>query len=426
MNKFQKTVTSAFAAGLFLVSGALPLFASTTLVITGNGTNSTNTETVNVTQSTSVTQSNNANVDNDVHANAETGKNDVSDNTGGDVSVDTGNADVDVKVTNTLNSNAAKVDCCGSQNTDVLISGNGSDSTNTVDLDMKAPKNSANFYIDQSNKAKVDNDVYADAKTGDNKAKDNTGGNVSIDTGDAHVGVVLATAANANSAKIGGTGKTPGTLSAKILGNGHDSDNLIDLDLENSTWIVQENKADVDNYVDADAKTGKNEAKDNTGGSVEVDTGDADVDVSIDNAVNFNWADAECGCLIGDLLAKIADNGSDTTNTITAALDNTLGVTQENCGKGEWGWRHHDKCKVDNDVYADAKTGDNKLKDNTGDPGDDPSVDTGNAMTNVELTNSGNSNVYGGTPDWNWPDLGNVDLHLSFDLSDLLDWLMSH
>ena len=122
--------------------------------------------------------------------------------------------------------------------------------------------------------------------------------------------------------------------------------------------------------------------------------------------VNFNWADVDCGCLL-DLLAKIADNGTDTDNDIKLTLDDELKVFQDNdCGADE---------DCDTDVYADAKTGKNDANDNTGDPDGDPSIDTGNAETEVDVSNSGNVNSYGSVPEV-WPDFEfNFNLSLSWE-----------
>lgn len=410
MNKYKKAVASAIAAGSLLINGFLPVFAQTTIVLSGNGTNSTNTAGVNVTQNTVVTQTNNADVTNNVTADADTGDNKAKDNTGGDVSIKTGDSDVKVDVANTLNQNSASVDCCGSTGADVLIEGNGSDTKNSVGLTLGAQ---AATTVAQTNDADVYNKVDVDSETGDNKAKDNTGGDVTIETGDASADVSLSTTANANSARIGGGSEQGGTLSARILGNGTESANSIGLVFGGSTFINQNNDADVTNNVEVDAETGDNKAKDNTGGEVSIDTGDADVTIDVENSVNFNWADADCGCLLEDVLVKIAGNGSDTANTISATLGGGLYVGQGN-GADEEG--------LLSEVYADADTGDNKVKDNTGDPGSDPSVETGDATTTVELDNSGNSNVFGAVPDWDFPESG-FDFHFSFDLSDLLGWL---
>ncbi|MEK7168462.1 MAG: hypothetical protein AAB778_00445 [Patescibacteria group bacterium] len=414
MNKYKKAVISAVAAGSLLLNGFLPVFAST-ILITGNGSSSENEVEVDLTRTTSVTQTNNANVTNNVSATSSTGSNEAEDNTGGDVSIDTGDAETDVSVTNTLNQNAASVDCCGANDFDVEISGNGADSENEVELDLnhKRGDDPTAVLVNQSNNAGVDNIVDAKAKTGKNEAEDNTGGNVSIETGSATTSVTLGTTANANSARIGGSGSEGGSLSAVITGNGSDSDNEIELDLTNEMWLVQGNNADVLNDVDADALTGKNEAEDNTGGDTTIETGDAETTVAVDNAVNFNFADADCGCLLEDLLAKISGNGSDSENEIEADLESELGVTQDN-GTKDGG--------LDNLVDANAKTGRNEAEDNTGDPGSDPSIETGDATTTVELDNSGNSNVFGAVPAWDFPESG-FDFHFSFDLSDLLGWL---
>jgi len=427
MNKFQRSLATAFAAGALLVNTVLPVFATTTIVVSGNGTDSNNTVDASFSQTTSVVQSNDAKVENKVDATATTGGNEANDNTGGDVSIDTGDADVTVDVANTLNQNSAEVDCCPGGDVEVEISGNASDTENKVELGMES-----RVELWQENEADVENDVDAFAGTGKNEAKDNTGGSVSIDTGDASVTIDLSTGANWNSAKVGGSGGGLGSLSALILGNGTDSNNTILLGLGSGVLIAQANEADVDNDVDAFAGTGANEANDNTGGESSIDTGDATVDVTVDNMVNFNWAASDCGCLLEDLLLKIAGNGEDSQNKIELKESGSLlEVFQGNCedfeqGPSSLGEGHHrNDCEVENDVDANAKTGDNSLEDSTGQPGGDPSIDTGDADSTVDLSTSGYSNVYGATPDWEMPDWSGFSFHFSFDLNDFMEWLGS-
>jgi len=291
----NKKIATAFAAGALLLNTVAPVFAGTTIILSENGDGSDNDATVILGQSTTVVQSNNADVYNNVDAKAETGDNEASENTGGDVDIETGDATVNVNVENTLNSNSAEVDCCPSGDIDVLINGNGSDTDNTVDLKL-----GTETELYQNNYAKVKNIVDAEAETGDNEAEENTGGSVSIKTGNASTTVGLSTTANANSARIGGGGQG-GSLSAIISENGDESDNDIVLSLGSLVLLAQSNVADVFNHVDAEAETGDNKAKENTGGEVEIETGDAEVDVTVDNMVNFNWADLECGCLCKDL-----------------------------------------------------------------------------------------------------------------------------
>lgn len=417
MNKFTKKIVSVISAGALVAQMlvAAPAFA-TTITISGNGDGSTNNGTATVTQTTTVVQSNDAKVDNNVTAKADSGDNSASHNTGGNVSVSTGNANTDVKVDNKLNSNSAQVDCCPTGDTTIKIAGNGSDSKNDAKLTQD---NTTSVF--QENKANVDNDIYAKADSGDNKAKYNTGGDVTIDTGDAKTNVDVSTTANANWAKIGGNGDKAGSVSLKILSNGDGSDNGITLDLTSGTLLAQSNEADIKNDVYAKADTGDNEAKHNTGGDVSVDTGNATADVTVDNAANFNWADSNCGCLLEDLGLEISGNG-DSDNTITATLGSGLDVFQGNCadepqGSSQSRHGHHGKdCEVNNDVTAKADSGDNSVKYNTGTPaGGDPSIDTGSADSGVEINNSGYVNKFGGDLPANWP-------NVEFQLPDMPSW----
>ncbi len=179
--------------------------------------------------------------------------------------------------------------------------------------------------------------------------------------------------------------------------------------------ITQDNYAYVKNKVDADADTGNNDANRNTGGDVSIDTGDATVDVSVDNWLNFNHADLDCGCLLDDWDLKIGGNGVDTTNDIDLTLED---------GKNNGVFQDNDAYLKNKVKDADADTGNNDANRNTGQPDGDPSVTTGDADVMVDVNNSLNVNSVGGeAPDWDF--LGG-SVHFSFDLGDLLDWLTSH
>ena len=434
MTSLQKKVTSAIAAGALLLQVALPVLAqSTTLVITGNGAESDSDINVAQTTTTTVVQNNTANISNDVDADAETGENNASYNTGGSVSIDTGDATTAVALSTTANSNVAEVNGCCEADVDVEISGNGYDSDNDAVLTLV---NDTQVY--QNNYAKIKNDVDADSDTGDNDANYNTGGNVSVETGDATTSVLIKNKVNANLAQIGSGAGGNGSVSLKILGNGALSDNDIVLTFQRSLLLVQNNLADIRNDVDADADTGNNDANYNTGGSAGIVTGDATVGVGIDNLANFNSADLNCGCLL-DVLAKISGNGYDSDNTIVATLVDTKAAFQDNayvCGGhgypgGDsqyelwfpWFDGHKKDC---NDVDADADTGDNDVKGNTGHPGVDPSIETGDAATLVEIENTANANVltegsgpsFPGLPEFEW------DVDFGLNWAFLWAWLV--
>jgi len=165
-----------------------------------------------------------------------------------------------------------------------------------------------------------------------------------------------------------------------LSGNGSDSNNTANVNLTRNNTVVQNNTANVTNNVDVDADTGKNDANDNTGGEVSIDTGDADVDLLVANLGNFNWADMGCDCLFDDVTAKIKGNGSDSDNDIDLDLDATNDLFQDN------------NADLDNDVDADADTGKNDANDNTGDGGSDPSVTTGDSDVEGEVINQMNAN----------------------------------
>lgn len=77
--------------------------------VTGNGTGSNNSINVQSTTGTTVNQTNQGSVSNDINANANTGGNTTNNG-----SVQTGGANVNVNVTNNLNTNNAQTGCCGS------------------------------------------------------------------------------------------------------------------------------------------------------------------------------------------------------------------------------------------------------------------------------------------------------------------------
>jgi hypothetical protein len=407
MTNLQRKFVTALATGAVLLSTVTSSASAASITVSGNGSGSNNVANVDFNNSVNVNQTNRANFNNDVNVEANTGNNSASDNTGGDVQVRTGDANVGVKINNKANTNVASVDACCQMDLEAKISGNGSDSDNEIDFNSRN-----DVDLDQDNDADFDNDVDVDAETGDNDADDNTGGDVRVRTGEANVGVKIANAANMNSAVIGGG--EGGAVSAIIAGNGSDSWNDIDLDFNNDVNLDQNNDADFNNDVNVDADTGDNSAEDNTGGEVFITTGEANMLVELDNMANFNYADVDaCGC-VEDLEAKISGNGSDSDNEITFDSENDLDVDQDN------------DADYDNDVDGDLETGDNDADDNTGayDEESDPSVTTGDANASVKSNNSGNMNVYGPGA----ADLEDIlgDLNFTFDLGDLLEWLSAH
>ena len=162
----------------------------------------------------------------------------------------------------------------------------------------------------------------------------------------------------------------------------------------------------------AEAEKGDNDANLNTGGDVTIDTGNATGDANVDNMVNFNSADVDCGCT-WDVLAKIAGNGADKSesekrdaNIIKLGLNSTQTVGQGN---------NATLTNNLNDEELEADTGDNEASSNTGDPGGDPTVRTGDADVVANVSNSGNVNAVGDLLPFDWPDFPS-DVDFSFNL----------
>lgn len=383
MKQLIKRSAVAFATGSLIFGMFIPAsIAQISLEISGNGAGSNNNVGVDTSTTTVVTQTNTANIQNNVNVTTNSGGNTANKNTGGSVTVATGDASASVNVTNNANSNAASVDNCGSclGGIEAKISGNGADSTNKILVGSESET-----HVTQANDANVENNVTVNAKTGNNTANKNTGGDVTIDTGNATVDdVSVSTSVNANQAMIGGGSGDTG-LSLWITGNGADSNNTIGLDVDNSIVVAQANEADIENNISVTANTGNNTAKKNTGGGVAIETGDADVAVDVDNTANFNVADVNDCCLLSGT-AKIAGNGTDSINKLLLALNTATFATQLNnldCDGRDGA------CA---DITVESKSGDNVASKNTGDPGDDPSIDTGDTGASIDVGNSANSN----------------------------------
>jgi hypothetical protein len=402
----HKQIASAIATGSMLLFSFTPSAFAATIELSGNGTSSDNTATVVSNPTTTVVQSNDAQVTNTVNSTASTGGNYANNNTGGDVTVATGNASSNISLSTDVNLNHADVDNCNcTTDSSVLISGNGSNSNNSA---LLVAGNDTQTY--QYNTANISNDVYSKLSTGDNHAYGNTGGDVVLATGNADSTVSVSNAANANILHSSGGG-SGGNVELRITGNGTGSDNNIDLLADNSFTAVQSNNADIYNSIGVWASTGKNFAKNNTGGEILVLTGNADSMVSVDNLANFNFADmASCGCMM-DVLAKISGNGSYSNNSIFADLGGSNSIFQGEQGAGNW-------ADLNNWVDSHSKTGYNHVNGNTGSEGDDPFLLTGDASSDTHINNSSNVNIVSSDSS------GDLGWSLDFNLGDL--WHMIH
>ena len=306
---------------------------------TGNGTDSTNSIEIDSDNTTNTTVNNDADVVNNLDLSANTGYNQTSYNTGGDSSITTGDANVAANLLNFVNSTivggvAFVVNVFGDLVGDIIFpdslpgiggtslsatnSGNGADSTNTIDMDSANENNTT-----LNNFADIDNILNIDATTGGNSTNYNTGGDSSIETGDVFVNAEVLNIVNTNLLgdsseplwlilvnNMGSwTGRIIGALSgtnysgsdgfvftigdggeviAANSGNGAGSTNDIGISQNNTNNLDINNTANVTNNVNIKANTGGNSASYNTGGDSSIETGDVNVAASIMNFINTN------------------------------------------------------------------------------------------------------------------------------------------
>lgn len=414
----QKQFLSFLATGAILLSTITPsVLADSTLSVSGNGAGSTSNVSSTSNNSSTLVQDNNATVTNNVSSNSNTGGNNADENTGGNVTVDTGNATALTDIATRANANVADLSTCGcttlGNGQSITVSGNGAQSNTNATVN-----NTNTSSLFQNNNASVANDVSSNAQTGNNNANRNTGGDVLVLTGHAANDTMLRTAVNANMANMGSstTGVGSGTGSLWVVGNGFGSNNDVNVTDNNAATLVQGNTANIQNRVNSNAQTGRNNADENTGGNVTVDTGNALNTTRVDTMANFNSADlANCGCTTtSGFLGKVFGNGAESRNTLNTFRNDTMSVFQ--------GGENGNTATVVNDVNNKGQTGYNNAQRNTGavfgmiDPVD---VISGHSGTNTTVSTQTGVNMFG--PTVSLP--GGTDVNFTFDLNGLLGML---
>ena len=271
------------------------------------------------------------------------------------------------------------------------------------------------------------------ADSGNNTADANTGGNSTINTGDANVAANILNFANTNLAGnvlygvvnifgdligdiifpeeyCGGT--CTGDIALANTNNGSDSTNTSNYSETDNSETYQFNDAVIDNNILLDANTGENESSGNTNGNSSIETGDVDLDVNTMNVVNSNinggnWFLVlvnEAGNWVGKILGGDGSNmagsagteftvdqngdiyvtnnanGSGSTNTGNVNVTNTDTLVQEN------------QANIVNNLDLTANTGNNSTSNNTG---GDNNITTGDANIVANIVNFVNNNIAG-------------------------------
>jgi hypothetical protein len=185
MHSTLKKVGAGIATTALLALSAAPAaFADDSVWVAGNGAFSDNNTHVSNSNSSSVSQSNNSHISNDVNTRLNTGGNNASFNTGGSVTVFSGEANATTNISNQAGSNVADLSnlCgCTSGGANVAVSGNGAFSSNNVSV-----SNWNREQYRQNNTSYFRNEVLNNLSTGNNRADFNTGSDVTIYSGGAN------------------------------------------------------------------------------------------------------------------------------------------------------------------------------------------------------------------------------------------------
>lgn len=269
--------------------------------------------------------------------------------------------------------------------TSLTVSGNGSNSNNSVNV-----SSSNSNFVTQSNVANVVNDVAVSSNTGGNHADSNTGGTSNISTGSTTSNVGVSTQANSNIANVAAC-NCLGNTDVTVSGNGHESDNSVDLHSNHASVVNQTNEANVLNNVSVDSNTGHNSASSNTNGDNGISTGGSNATVGVTNALNSNVVTESGSGNGGNVTVNLSGNGEASDNNADVTLGSANFLTQAN------------DAHVVNNVSAFSNTGGNDADSNTG---GNTHVSTGTANDHVTVSNAAN---------FNGADLSNCDCVTGLD-----------
>lgn len=266
LNKF-----SAILLVLLLTLVVNPVQAQIVVDVSGNGADTTNTVTVDQSQTTQTEQTNEANVVNDVVTEANTGGNTVSDSTG-DTQITTGDILTQTTVSNDLNNSEVIIDPAG-QELALNISDNGAGSTNLVDANVTLLTN-----VNVNQTANIQNNISIYANTGGNIASNNSG-EVIIDTGDIKAYGNLVNSVNQSYVFIA---STLTDVAVNVTNNGVDSINQVNVNLGKEINQNRVHLANIVNNIYANLNTGGNVAWHNLD-QVLIKTGDIDFAFDVSN-----------------------------------------------------------------------------------------------------------------------------------------------
>ncbi len=310
-----------------------------------NGSNSSNANTIASQTDKNTFQTNDGSLETNATLSADSGHNSADRNTGDDTAIESGNAHVVGNVLTFLNNNLAgnvmvgvvnvfgnlvgdilipeqnfasnnnSCASCESQSIAAINNGNGTNSTNSSDVNSQQESNTF-----QTNDASIQNNLILEASTGDNNTNKNTTDDAYVSTGFTNINSQTLNIANSNVSdgnywlvlvnqagewigKIIGAAdgayyagsegtefkvSSSGDITASNSQNGNGSNNTNSLSRSNNNSTFLANNANIVNNLRLFANTGGNTANDNTGGDSIIKTGNARVVANLVNFINNN------------------------------------------------------------------------------------------------------------------------------------------
>ncbi|KKQ95091.1 MAG: hypothetical protein UT66_C0005G0010 [candidate division CPR2 bacterium GW2011_GWC1_39_9] len=223
--------------------------------------------------------------------------------------------------------------------------------------------------IENENRTDVDNNARVKANTGDNEANYNTGSGT-VRSGDIDLAFDIATMIGFEDMDMDMGGGT-WSISVGNKTTGYNSDNDAKVKISNKFKLKNENKTDIDNYINACLNTGDNEANYNTGNG-SITSGDIDFETKLKSQVDLGSGGPLAMPKMGDISAGNNKTGANSENDAIVNLTNKMTIENEN------------KTNIDNKICINANTGDNEANYNTG----NGSVTSGDISGSVAVTNT--------------------------------------
>ena len=362
-----------------------------------------------IKENSQTNQENQAVINQGLEQSITTGGNSVSLNVGDSV-INTGEANASAEVINAVNTNLSgvavkEINVAGDHQGDILLDFNSDFSKASDSAELK---NSSSEAF-QTNEATLENNLTLSANTGGNQASLNTGGDSSIQTGNAHVEAAVANLVNNNLAGnvLLGIVNIFGNLTGDIvvpseaLSSLDSSSPTVFTNLSDFSETFQTNNAQIENNLILEANTGENEANYNTGGASTIESGQATALVQTVNVVNNNLESGDWWLVIinqaGEWLGRIMGVPEGVTcaasENAQLTVDENGEVTMGSAGTNQTqsqSTEQNNEAKLVNNLNLKANTGRNQANGNTG---GDNIIKTGEAKIILNLINFVNNNI---------------------------------